>query len=243
MKCNSFGHPRRSSGFAAFSSRASVVALSALLFLALGFIAQAAESKGEGEWKSLFDGKSMSGWIRTDYPGGGSVDIKDQQILIGSGESLSGLQYTNTNTLPVIDYEIELEAARKDGSDFFCALTFPVEKNCATLVLGGWGGAVVGISSIDGQDASENETTKYMKFDKDQWFKIRVRVTKKKIQVWLNNEAVEDVEIEGRRISMRPGDIELCQPLGLATYQSSSAMKNIRLRKIDPSKVATTEKK
>ena len=27
------------------------------------------------------------------------------------------------------------------------------------LIVGGWGGTVVGLSSIDGMDASENETT------------------------------------------------------------------------------------
>jgi hypothetical protein len=36
-----------------------------------------------------------------------------------------------------------------------------------TFICGGWGGAVVGISSIDGQDASMNETTKYIKFEDD----------------------------------------------------------------------------
>ena len=45
------------------------------------------------------------------------------------------------------------------------------------ILLGGWGGGVVGISSIDTMDASENETTKYRQFVTDRWYKVRLRVT------------------------------------------------------------------
>ena len=57
------------------------------------------------------------------------------------------------------DYEVTLEAMRVDGNDFFCGMTFPAGKDPCTLIVGGWGGTVVGLSSINGMDASENETT------------------------------------------------------------------------------------
>ena len=83
---------------------------------------------------------------------------------------LTGVSYTNE--LPRIDYEVSLEAMKIDGSDFFCGLTFPVDNAFCSFIAGGWGGGVVGLSSIDGMDASENETTKYMKFDASRWYPI-----------------------------------------------------------------------
>ena len=44
------------------------------------------------------------------------------------------------------------------GGDFFATLTFPVDDSFCTFVTGGWGGDIVGLSSIDGWDASDNET-------------------------------------------------------------------------------------
>lgn len=182
------------------------------------------------QWESLFDGRTLKGWRETGFAGHGEVEVKDGQILIGLGEMLSGVNWTNS--LPRMDYELALETMKLDGSDFFCGLTFPVGTNCCTLILGGWGGALVGISSLDHQDASENETTQFVKFDKHKWYRVRVKVTKRKLEAWLDDERIVNVETEGRKIDMRPGDIELSQPLGLATYQTSAAFRSIRLRKL-----------
>jgi hypothetical protein len=81
-------------------------------------------------------------------------------------------------------------------------------------------------------DASENETTKFMSFDKNRWYAIRVRVTKSKIQAWIDQDKMVDVALTDRRISMRPGEIELAQPLGISAYQTKSALRNIRLRSL-----------
>ena len=68
--------------------------------------------------------------------------------------------------IPRTNFELEAEAMKVDGDDFFCAITFPVGETYATFVPGGWGGTVVGISSIDGLDAAENETATFMKFER-----------------------------------------------------------------------------
>ena len=83
-----------------------------------------------------------------------------------------------------IEYEVTLETRRIDGFDFFCGMTFPVEKSHCSLVLGGWGGSLTGLSSLDGFDASENETTGSMAFKEGKWYKIRLRVTPEKIEAW-----------------------------------------------------------
>ncbi len=183
--------------------------------------------------RSLFDGKSLKGWKPTNFIGKGKVEVKDGCILLGKGNDLTGVSFVETNSLPRTDYEIELEGKRVSGYDFFCGLTFPVGKACCTLVLGGWGGSVVGISSIDGMDASENETSKSMEFVKDRWYAIRVRVTAEKIECWIDKEQMVDVTVTGKRIGMRFGEIEESAPLGIASYNTSTALRNIRLRRLD----------
>lgn len=188
----------------------------------------AAEPKKEIAWKSLFDGKTLKGWKVADFAGGGKVEVEKGQLKLHSGLALTGVTWTNE--VPKTNYEIALEAMKVEGSDFFCGLTFPVKDSHCTFVVGGWGGGVVGISSIDGMDASENETTKFMNFDKERWYRIRVRVTPAKLEAWIDDEKMVDQSIEDRKITMRPGEIEDNVPLGLATYQVTAALRNIRLR-------------
>ncbi len=212
-----------------------------VLALAITSLAHAADKPAASKppspdapgWKSLFDGKSLKGWEITDYAGHSTVEVKDGAIVAGLGEMLTGIHLTATNDLPRMNYELLFEGAKVQGSDFWCGLTFPVGTNCCTLVLGGWGGAVVGISSINHQDASDNETTKFMRFDNNKPYKVAVRVTDKKIEAWLDEEQIVDLELEGRRISMRFGDIEMSQPLGLSNYQTEARWKTIQVRRLD----------
>src|SRR5438128_3211659 len=200
-----------------------------LTTVAIALLANPAWSQG-GEWQSLFDGKTLKGWKVTEFAGRGEVNVENGQLALGAGVMLTGVSWTNN--LPNIDYEVSLAAMKVDGSDFFCGLTFPVKEAFCTFIVGGWGGGVVGLSSIDGLDASENETTKYMKFDAGRWYRIRVRVTKEQIEAWIDNEKIADQAISGRRISLRPGDIELSKPFGLATWQTTGALRDIKIRRL-----------
>lgn len=181
-------------------------------------------------WQNLFDGKTLTGWKITEFGGRGEVAVKDGLLTIHMGAMLTGVSWTNP--LPKADYEVELDALKVDGGDFFCGLTFPVGDSFCSLIVGGWGGGVVGLSSIDGQDASENETTKYMPFDKNRWYHIRLRVTKAKIEAWIDNDKLLDQSIVDRRVSLRPGEIELSAPFGLATWQTTAALRNLRIRNV-----------
>lgn len=183
------------------------------------------------EGKSLFDGKTLAGWKITPFGGHGEVEVKDGQLRLPMGAMLTGVTYTNP--LPKIDYEVSLEAQRVTGSDFFCGLTVPVNDSHCTFILGGWGGGVVGISSLDGYDASENETTKFLSFEKGRWYTIRLRVTKAKLEGWVDQDKVVNVSLEGRRVSLRSGEIEQSVPFGIATYQTTGALRNIRIRPVN----------
>lgn len=176
------------------------------------------------------NGKNLEGWQMTDVGGRGEITVQNGEIKIGMGAELSGINWTNAAVLPKTNYEIELDALKVDGYDFFCGLTFPVSNSFCSFIVGGWGGGIVGISSINGADASENDTTQNFYFEKNRWFHIRVRVTPEKLMAWIDKDNVVDLELVGRRISMRGGEIETFIPLGIATWQTTAKIKNIRMK-------------
>ena len=187
-------------------------------------------------WVSLFDGKSLRGWTRTDFSTLGEVKVESPfrggpgAIVVAMAEELNGV--TCTRPVPKTNYEVSLDAMRLDGNDFFCGLTFPVGDLAASLIVGGWGGSVVGISSIDGVDASANDTTKSLDFDKNRWYRIRVRVTPAKIECWIDDKQVVDAAIPGHKIGLRPGEIERSLPFGIAAWQTRAAWREIKLRRL-----------
>ena len=69
-----------------------------------------------------------------------------------------------------------------------------------------------------------------MTFENKRWYSIRVKVTQDKIEAWIDKKKVVDVEPGTRRISVR-WEIEACRPLGIATWNTASAIRNIRFRK------------
>lgn len=185
----------------------------------------------------MFDGKTLAGWRETQFAGRGEVQCKNGMIVLNMGDPFTGIGWTND--FPKMNYEVALDAMRVSGSDFFCGLTVPVGDTFCSLIVGGWGGSLVGISSFDGMDASENETTKFANFEQGRWYRIRLRVTEKKIEGWIDQDKMVDVVTTGKRISLRPGDIELSKPFGLAAWQTTAAMHEIKMRRVDfPAKAA-----
>lgn len=182
-------------------------------------------------WEELFDGETLTGWNVTKFAGRGEVQVKSGLVVMTMGNPFTGINYTNN--FPKTNYEVALDAMRLMGSDFFCGLTFPVGDSYCSLIVGGWGGSLLGISSLDSMDASENETTKFLTFESGKWYRLRVRVTKDRIEVWVNAEKKIDIVTEGRRVSTRPGDIELSKPFGIACWQTAAAVREIRVRKVD----------
>lgn len=184
----------------------------------------------------LFNGKDLAGWKITDFGGQGETEIKDGQIIAHEGAILTGVQYTNS--VPTNNYVLTLEAMKIEGDDFFCALTFPVNKTHCSLILGGWGGGVVGLSSLDGMDASENDTTKYLKFDRKKWYKIRLEVRPDSIKAWLDEDDIINTPLEDKKVGLRAGPIELQTPLGLSAYQTTAAWRKIHIAPLTPAKPA-----
>ena len=185
--------------------------------------------EGDG-WQAMFDGHSLAGWHETAFAGHGDVHCQDGVIVLGMGNPFTGVNWTND--FPKMNYEVAFDAMRVMGSDFFCGLTVPVGDSFCSLIVGGWGGSLVGISSLDGMDASENETTKFVSFETGRWYRIRLRVTEKKLQAWIDQEKLVDVDTSEKKIALRPGDIEMSKPLGVAAWQTASALREIKFRKV-----------
>jgi hypothetical protein len=189
----------------------------------------AAQQAAPDGWKSMFDGKTLNGWKEAAFTGHGKVRVEDGAIVLGKGY-MTGVNWTGA--FPKVDYEVRLEAMKVEGDDFFAGLTFPVRDSFCSWINGGWGGMTVGLSSLDDMDASENETSTSRNFEKGRWYALRLRVTGSRIQAWIDAEQVVDADISARKVDLRPGEIELSKPFGIASYSTTAKLRNLAYRDI-----------
>lgn len=178
----------------------------------------------------LFDGKTLGSWRPSKFFGPGTVTIEDGAIILGTGKDLTGVTWAGP-ALPTTNYELTLQARRVEGRDFFAGITFPVGESFCSLILGGWGGEIVGLSSINGMDASENTTSQAITFELQRWYTVRIRVTTAKIESWLDDRQIIDQELKGNTFGVRL-EVEPSQPLGIASWRTKSALREIRLRRL-----------
>jgi hypothetical protein len=184
---------------------------------------------------SLFDGKTLENWrvlAINDFEDHGKVTVADGEIVLEKGKPATGISYQGD--FPRQDYEVSLEAKRVEGSDFFCGMTFPVEAQYCTLILGGWGGGVTGLSNIDDESAVENETTGYVNFEKDRWYRVKLRVCNRYVEVWIDDKKVIDVDGQDRKFSIW-WEQEPVRPFGIATWYTTGAVRNIQLQRLSAS--------
>jgi hypothetical protein len=173
-------------------------------------------------------------WEAASFGGDGAVEFKKldgggEAIEMFAGDPITGIRWTGD--FPKENYELRLQARRVEGFDFFAAVTFPVADEHCSFVLGGWGGGMVGISSIDGDDASSNETTQYKEFETNQWYTIRVRVDQQAIRCWIDENEFATVPRDEHSFSIRI-EMDPCLPVGIANYMTRSEIKNISWRLI-----------
>ena len=175
-------------------------------------------------------GEPMVGkWESCQFGGEGPVQIDDTTITLGIGDPLTGVAWTGT--VPKENYRFAFEAKRIEGFDFFAAVTFPIGDGFATFVPGGWGGGVVGLSSINGYDASENETTQYRPLKDNIWYCFAVEVRPDTIKAFIDESEVFSVDREEKTFSLR-AEMDLCKPIGIAAFQGDAVIRNIRLTEL-----------
>lgn len=178
-------------------------------------------------WRSLFDGSSLGAFVSTDFGGQGEVAVAGGRIRLEPGNPLTGVTWTGP--APAGAYELELIAARLDGSDFFCGLTFPVGDAHLTLVLGGWGGTVCGLSCLDGLDAAHNDTRVLRGFATGREYTIRVEVTPARVAAFVDGEPLATESLAGKTCSLRP-EVALSRPLGIASFLCTASLRGLRWR-------------
>ena len=192
----------------------------------------ACQPKG-GRWASMTDGKSLKGWeaVKEEmFVAGGPVKCEKGEIILTEGAELTAVRWTGE--FPRNNYELLFEARRVDGFDYFAAPTFPVGKDYVSLITGGWGDTVVGLSCIDDQLAADNETCKVMGLKNKQWYQFHIKVAEPKIEVWIDKDQVIDFNRKGRRLSVF--NMEPLRPLGIASWCTTGAVRNVRVRAVKP---------
>jgi hypothetical protein len=185
------------------------------------------KKKLPAEWKSLFNGKDLTNWDSSKFGGDGEITVENGMIVLAEGGDMTGITYQGE--VPRVNYALEVEAQRLDGVDFFAGITFPVGETYMTLVPGGWGGGVFGLSSIDSMDASENETTQARTFKDKQWYKFLIQVTEDQVQVSVDGKVEIELATKDKKLSTR-GEVESSKPLGICTWRTKGAIRSIRIR-------------
>lgn len=169
----------------------------------------------------------MPEWTPADFAGRTDVSVLDDILIIEEGRDMTGVTWTGE--APRLDYEISLEAMRLSGSDFFCGLTAPYHDTVFSLIVGGWGGTCVGISSLGWLDAYHNDTARFRSFEDQRWYRIRLRVSDDSIEAWIDDDKLVDATIGDREVDIR-WEMAPTKPLGIATWRTTGAFRNIRIR-------------
>jgi hypothetical protein len=91
---------------------------------------------------------------------------------------------------------------------------------------------VTGLSNVDNMAADENVTTGYVDFENGKWYQVRLRVTDEKISAWVDKQLIVELDRAERKFAVW-WEQEPVRPLGVATWRTSAALKNIRLIRLD----------
>jgi len=185
-----------------------------------------------GERRPMFDGTTLAGWRvigEEDFPGRGPVRVEDGEIVIGVGSPFTGIAWERG--FPIEGFEIELSARRTYGNDIFCGLTVPVGQEHVTLVLGGWGNCLVGLSCVNGFNASENQTTRAMAFENDRWYRVALRVDAERIRASVDGAQIVDLE-RGDNVFSVYRQLLPCRPVGFFTWRTEGRLRDIAVTRL-----------
>lgn len=207
-----------------------------LLFATLSGCCVLQKLKPESKSIDLLPG-NMDSWQPVNFGGEGDVFFKDGALNLDYGSPMTGVIYKR-GTVHFGEsrnhYAITLQAQRVEGVDMFLGVTFPVgEDGHVSLVLGGWGGTITGISNLDELNASENATTQYHAFKDKQWCRVKILVTPEKIDCWLDDEQIVDVKRSDYTTYDTHSAVVETKPFGLFNYGTWGRVKDLKVWKLD----------
>jgi len=187
------------------------------------------------ERQLLWKGDRFEDWTVTEF--GSQREVKPLEgggFEIEAGYPLSGVHSTAFEW-PKGNYEMEWEFQRVEGNDFPCCLTFPVNDSHCSVVIGGWGGTLVGLSCIDGKDAAHNETAKHLVLENGKWYQARLRVEGKRIHWWIGDKEIISYDVGEKKLTVR-NEVQLSQPLGICSFETKARIREFRLYSLSPQK-------
>ncbi|MEZ5104436.1 MAG: DUF1080 domain-containing protein [Draconibacterium sp.] len=175
----------------------------------------------------LFNGENLNNWKITEFGTQGPVYVSEGKMVLNYGDGCTGVTWDKD--FPKVNYKVTLEARKTSGNDFFCGMTFPVNEEFCSLIVGGWGGPVVGLSCIDGNDAANNETRILKQFEKDTWYRITLEVTQEYITANIDGEQLVHFNYPNHELYVRP-EVNLSRPFGICSWVTTAELRNIRLK-------------
>jgi hypothetical protein len=114
---------------------------------------------------------------------------------------------------------------------------FPVNEDYCSFVAGGWGGSTIGLSSVDGMYAAENETGTYKSFDEKTYYQFKLRVSEHAITASIDGKEYVNLKTKGRKLSLHPA-MEPAKPLGISCYATVAGVKDIQFRELTAEEIA-----
>ncbi len=206
--------------------------LSVLAVLCVVSCRPPAPTPSQTKWSLLESGQTTA-WQQAGIPDEGVISIKDGELTLRAGQPMTGAKFANWTAagMPDTNYAISYETMRVEGRDIFGMCTFPVgsHQSHATFVIGGWGGTVTGISSIEFLDASENQTRAEQVFENNLWYRVRIEVRPDDLRAWINDRPVVNASIKGKKVTLRHGDIDRCIPFGFATWNTTGKVRRVEV--------------
>lgn len=187
-----------------------------------------AASSCQSAWREL--ALEPGAWEVVSFGGEGEVEWDESGLVMRFGSPLTAVRWTG-EPLPA-RFEIEVLAARVDGSDFFCGLNLPIGSDAATVVLGGWGGALCGLSCIDGMDASMNPTRSFENFERGQTYRLRVRVDDEFVIATIDGEELFTHALGEGALALRT-EVMPVGPLGISCFQTTARVESVRWRPVN----------
>ncbi|MBL9118111.1 MAG: hypothetical protein JNJ83_24100 [Verrucomicrobiaceae bacterium] len=185
---------------------------------------------------SLLSAKWQSRWKVPVIPEVGRAEVKENSIRLESGAPMTVVRFDALDELGVnlAHYEVNFEARRIEGNDFFAALTFPIgsKDRCLSFINGGWGGGTTGLSNIDHTPASDNLTASLQRYVLGQWYGFNLMVTPEEILVRMDGRSIIRTAAQGQHFGLRPGDIELCAPFGFASYETVGEVRSVMIKSL-----------
>ena len=185
-----------------------------------------------GQWKDLFDGKTLDGWRLArgrDVTPRGEVRVSSGVLSISCSDGLAGVE--SVHRLPTVDYEVALDAMVLKGTPRLCRIVFPIGSTKCVLAVGSGSGTAAGLHQVDGKDFMPGRRVDFMM---KRWYSLRLRVTVDRIQTWIDGREVLSFSTERRRFTVHPTFVGI-GPFGLVANGNHLALRNIRFRRLSKS--------